>query len=301
MMRSPVLFPLLASLSLLGAGLFPAQAIAAGDPVAIVVVVSGPAFEILPGATDPRVVRLFDRLVEGSSLETGENGRISVAFLGGNRFELPGRSKARVGSESLEAQSGSIRPLAKVPSFARIAPIARAEATTGRSGAIRIRGGEAASIPRLLPGDDELVLAGTAVLRFRPTEPADRWKIEVEDEAGTILLSTETTRTELPLAADLLKPGATYFWRVRAVHGRRFDKWAEVIFETATPEQVSTRAPFAARAASDDGLAAVLLLAEIDRGLGLVSEACRDLTRALGRDSSLDSDLRERLDELGCP
>ncbi|HXU30626.1 MAG TPA: hypothetical protein VN851_08635, partial [Thermoanaerobaculia bacterium] len=65
-------------------------------PVALVYSVTGEASLTAP-VEARRPLRLFDRLVAGSTLELNPGARLALAFVNGRRYELGGRSKATLG------------------------------------------------------------------------------------------------------------------------------------------------------------------------------------------------------------
>ena len=82
--------------------------------------------------------------------------------------------------------------------------------------------------PELAPGPE------TGVLRWSRVERADRYRVTVFSEDGTVIWRTETpdTSVALPDTAGVVA-GGTYLWRVDARVG--IDRWVESKLETLSP------------------------------------------------------------------
>lgn len=291
--------PLLVALVL--APLVPIPATAAEDePVAIVSLLVGPASEVVAEGAPPRDLRLFDRVRRGATLRTGSGGRLTVAFFSGERFEIAPDSSARVEERSLAKLSGQLKPLPPVPVVPRVAPIATSEKASGRAGAIRIRGGSRVTAPRLDPGDGAIVLSEAATLRFSDVEGADRYRVEVENEAGELVLELETRSREVTVPPGILVAGQSYFWRSRAVLPTGVGPWGEAFFTTVRSDDAASRRALAEKARETGDLATLLLLAEVDRGLGLTRESCRSFEVALEKAGDAAPAVREAASAAGC-
>ena len=85
-----------------GAGL-PAR----NRPVALVYALEGEAAQAEPSRV-LRPIRLYDRLAKGAVVTTGADGRLSLAFVNGRRYELGPDSRATFSAADLAQRSGSI-------------------------------------------------------------------------------------------------------------------------------------------------------------------------------------------------
>lgn len=265
----------------------------AAEPVAVVAALSGSATVVSGNRRAP--VRLFDWLLAGVTIEAGARSNVVVAFRSGARYELGENAKAKVAPGALTAVSGSVRSLESVPPFPRLAPIATDSDAESRSGAIRIRGGQ--RIRDLYPRQGWALLPDRSALSFGPVTGARSYKVEVEDESGKTVFEAETQAPPVIVSAGILMPGARYYWRVRTVEFLAPPSRGEAEFVTLSAEDTARRAALKeALEKAADG-ASLALLSEIDRRLGLVSEAREGLDAALAR-SPEDPALREALERL---
>jgi hypothetical protein len=109
---------------------------------------------------------------------------------------------------------------------------------------------------------------------------AREYRIDVEDELGETVFQLETRSPEVNIPAGVLKPDTEYYWRVRTV-GRRLDGGrGEALFVTLSKDDAAARGKIKEQVEAEDAAGALLLLAEVDRSLGLYREACETLDRA---------------------
>ncbi len=272
---------------------FAAGVAGAPEPIAIVYSLTGKASFAAPHA-GPRSVRLFDRLPAGTALEAGPRSRLELAFENGLRYELGARSWARLGPRDLASRSGLVRPLKTTPPLPGLSSIAARDRPGRRSGAVRIR---SESIAGLYPHRGAMALANEAILRFQPVAAAPRYRIEVQDDQGRAVFATETAEAAVSLPAGILQPGLRYRWRVSTVE--RAGPVARGEAELVTLPRSTAEAREALRQAAEtaDGGALLALLAEVDRGLGLLAEAREELRAAL-RESPADAALAAAFAEL---
>jgi hypothetical protein len=278
--------------------LFPCDSAAAAGrapakPVALVYSLAGRA-ELALSTKERRSLRLFDRLAAGTTLEVGPGSRLSLAFANGHRYELGPQSRAVLGPADLTARSGPVQALPAVPPLPGLVPIAEDENPGLRAGAVRVR---TERIAGLYPRHGTAALAGATVLRFAPVEGAGTYRIEVQDREGNIVFTTETEVFAVSLPARTLKPGLRYDWTVRTVN--RVGPVAQGAEDFLTLSSSFSKAREKLRKAVEkekDG-GSLALLAEVDRGLGLLAEA-RDELRAAVRSAPGDAALAEALTAL---
>jgi len=279
-----------------------APAASGQPPVAIVSFLAGKAWRTDPPETTRTPLELFDRLGPGATVSTGDGSRVVLAFVSGDRFALGASAEAAVTTEGLRSLSGPVDRLAPVPTAARVLPLAVDESAGRRAGASRIRLLSAVDpgLAPIAPTDGEMVLADAVALAFSLCPETSAYRVEVEDEAGKVVLDVTTTETGLVVPAGVLRPGALYLWRVRAMKEGRTLAAAEALFGTLSRDRAEARQALAAQtaAARDSDLWA--LLAAVDRGLDLNRTACADLERALeltGPSPALD----QARASFGCP
>ena len=83
------------------------------EPVAIVYVLTGMATSGTP--SQPRAVRLFDRLPAGMTLDVAAESSVALAFSSGFRYALGPKARVRLGKTDLDSQSGPVTRLRSVP------------------------------------------------------------------------------------------------------------------------------------------------------------------------------------------
>jgi hypothetical protein len=246
------------------------------EPVAIIYQVSGEPLRIAPGRT-PEPLRLLDYLPAEATVELKAGSRLALAFVTGKRYELSGPARATLGKGDLAAKSGGVRALASVPPLSRLVAIEDGDHPGAAMGAIRIR---AERITGLYPCSGAAALAGETILRFHPVLGAMSYQIEVQDGRGRIVFALETGSPPVRVPAAILRGGQRYWWTVRTLD--RPGPVARGETELVTLSESDARA----RKEVHDALVAerpesLPLLAEIDRGLGLLRESRDELRLAL--------------------
>lgn len=252
-----------------------ADAGGAGEPVAIVYALRGPAMQTAPG--EPRPLRLLDRLPAGAVLRVGEGSRVCLAFASGRRYELNGGSRARLGATDLAFRSGRILSLPLVPTALLLLAIRREDRPGPRAGAVRVR---TERVRGLYPRAGAAILPDPVVLRFEPWEGAVRYRVEVQDSQGRPVFRSDPEGATVRLPAGTLAPGARYAWTVRTLDRPGVMARGEADFRVLPIEAARMREEVRAALAAE-GDASLVLLAEIDRGLGLLAEAREELRGAL--------------------
>jgi hypothetical protein len=190
-------------------------------------------------------------------------------------------------AEELKAERGVVHQLETVATVPAVARIPAAEYPGRRSGAIRIRSGSlwGAEVEGLYPRDGAGAFAEATVLTFRTLSNAASYRVDIEDEVGETVFAVETRSPEVVIPKGVLVPGTEYYWRVRTVGQRESGGRGEAVFVTLSADDVRARNRIRTAAESEGSANAVLLLAEVDRSLGLFREACRALDRAADQDT----------------
>ena len=261
---------------------------------AIVSAMIGTASVAVPSAQRPSPLRLFAWVPAGSVIDVSRGATVTLVFASGARFELGEGAKVTVGETSVTSTSGVVRPLEAVPPLPKIAPITESAKAGARPGVIRIRGG---TIAGLHPGDGEVTLAESTVLRFSPVAEASRYSVAVETESGTTVFQVQTQSASVSVSPGILKEGARYYWQVQTLDriGQVARGGAE--FVTLGTEAARARATLKVSLEGVGDAPSLALLAEIDRTLGLLMEARDGFRAALARAPG-DGRLREALDSL---
>jgi hypothetical protein len=251
----------------------------ASDAVAVVASLSGRA-SVRVGAQPARDVVLFDWLPKGSVLETAKGGRLLLAFATGKRFEVGEGAKATLADDGFAAQSGPVKAAASVPPLPRLAPVAEGSLPTSAAGVVRIRGSRIAG---LYPRAGTRVLHHRAVLRFTPVAGVERYRVDVEDDTGTSVFHAESDGAPVAVPPTVLKPAASYYWRVRGLAAVGAAPRGDEEFETLSASQAQARATVAEALEASEDADSLALLSAVDQSLGLLFEAQQDLRAALVR------------------
>ncbi|HBL31392.1 MAG TPA: hypothetical protein DD490_31585 [Acidobacteria bacterium] len=181
--------------------------------MALVYAIEGEATQAGPNRVQ-RPIRLYDRLAKGAVVTTGADGRLSLAFVNGRRYELGPDSRATFSAADLAQRSGSVRSLPAVPALLLLLPIADEEKAGSASGAVRIRGER---IGGLSPCCGAATLAAETVLRFDPVAGGGTYRVAIEDTRGAVIFQVETRSPVVAVAAGTLTPGIRYHWTVKTL------------------------------------------------------------------------------------
>jgi hypothetical protein len=265
-------------------------ALASEEPVAIVSFLGGAATRHAKGSP-PGPVRLFDRLLEGTELRAGSQGKVIVAFLDGSRHEMSGGSRARVTARGLQALAGDLKPLPPWPAELVVAALGSGEPSTSAA-VVRLRD---RAIRLLYPRDGHVTRAGDTVLRFAPATGARSYGVEVRDGKGRQVFQQEAAGPTVAVPASVLGPGESYIWVVRTIEGPAAR--GQAAFETLSTEREAARQSLAGAAGRAADPAAHALLAEVDRRWGLLREAGEGYRMALAIPGPSQG-LREALEEV---
>lgn len=264
--------PLILMLLLAPIPAFPAES---PQPAAIVCSLSGKVWRT--AGKEKKPAHLFDWLMPGERLQTENDSEIVVAMSNGARYRISTALEAIVASDSLKASSGHIENLPAVPPLPRFAPIVASEASQ-RSGAVRIRGEQ---IKGMYPHGEAVTIADQTTLRFDAVAGALRYLVEIEDETGNALLRMETDSNVISVAAGILKPGRSYYWKARTLDKPGMVARGETEFRTLSETDVQARMSLKSALEGIQDVSAAALLAATDRNLGLLMEARDELARAL--------------------
>lgn len=272
------------------------------EPVAIICYISGKAVVKIPSDNKSNDLQLFDRLKAGSEIETEKNSKVIIAFFNGAEYEINEQSKVTVEQNELKSDKGSFKKTKVIPAMLKIAPIAKEENPGKRAAAVRIRSGYLAGLDLLnpYPRDGATVLASNAVLSFKPVEGISKYKVDVEDEIGNSIFSVETSSTAITISPNIIKDGSVYYWRVRTLDQQKRSVHAEAIFETVTKENVKLRSTLKQQMEKQQDISLLMLLADLDRNLGLMKEACEEIQSAIKQypDNPM---LMQSLSQFECP
>ncbi|MGH9888850.1 MAG: hypothetical protein ACREBE_25180 [bacterium] len=280
---------------LVGAGLLAAASGFAASPaddeaVAVVASLAGHV-SVRTGEKAAREAALFDWLPRGAIVETASGSRVLLAFANGKRFDLGAGARATLAQDGLAVQSGPVSSLPAVPPLPRLATVAAGAVSDTTAGVVRIRG---TRLSGLYPRAGTRVLHERATLRFAPVAGVERYRVDVEDEAGAPVFHAESDSGIVSIPPGMLKPSTHYYWRVRGLLAVGAAPRGEEEFETLDAGQAAgwtSLADVLRRSGDADSLA---LLSAVDRSLGLLFEAQADLRAALAR-SPEQAGLRDAL------
>jgi hypothetical protein len=261
----------------------------APDAVAIVCFASGPTAAWSPRPAIRREVRLFDWLLPGTRLEVGPDGRLDIAFRNGRRYHLEAGAEVTLGAEDLTASAGPVAALPSLPPLPRLAAIRPDDPAGRRVGAVRLRGERMAG---LYP-QDAAIPPGETTLQFDAVPTALRYLVTIEDPTGRPVFQAESESSTVPVPRGVLLPGTTYSWHVRTVDAAGWPFEGVASFATLDEQAVGEWRALKDAVERTNDLPSLVLLAEVERGLGLRAEARETLRLAL--EMSPDSpDLTQR-------
>jgi hypothetical protein len=149
---------------------------------------------------------------------------------------------------------GQYRILAKGPEPLRGAPPPQRKVTAAAYKELRLKTDRVAPGGMIMRGDsilahpvNEVVLDGEAPFRWRPFAPEASYQFELVDQAGMLVLKSETRETEIRLPPSLtLAPGHTYYWALRGrdAAGHTFYAAAEFhVADAALRRRIETAQP----------------------------------------------------------
>lgn len=256
----------------------PAGARAAAPPVALVVGLRGEAARFAAGDRTGAPLRLFDKLAEGTAIETRAGAEVRLLFARGGRFAVGPASRVRLGAAEPVRQSGTLTALARLPAALSLTPISPEDEPGDRFPVVVIR---AQPMTGVYPRGSVTLPAGAAVLEFDPVPGTERYAVVVyERSSGAEVFRVETRETRVPLAPGTLQPGTEYRWSVATVG--RIGPRAEGKggFVTYTPEGERARATLDSALAGEPEGEALLVKAAVDLNLGRYREAYEELARA---------------------
>ncbi len=258
------------------------------NSVAIIVSLSGQA-SVRTSAAGATPASNLAWLAAGVTVESGAGSALTIILANGRRYELGERARVTVNADAVTALSGSVRELQRLPPMPKLAGIAGDHRTL--AGGIRLRG---ASKLHLYPAGGAAVLPGAVKLSFASIDSAASYNVTLIDENEDVVLTRQTSVTSVDVPGNIVKPGAKYTWRVRAIGVGAVLAEGEAGFETISQENVAERESLAAALSEMMEPDRLALLATVDLRLGLFAEAVDELSAAL-RERPGDPDITRAL------
>jgi len=268
------------------------------ENVAVVCFVEGEAWLTKSGERERKEISLFDWMKVGAVIQTEPGSKVVIAFSTGDRYELKGKTKTTVGQEGFSSSTGSVKKLESVPVMPKIAAISQEASPGTRLGGIRLRGSKG-PFSGVYPGEGTKLLADEAVLTFEPASGVKKYKVEINDEMGNKVLSIETSATKVATYPSAFKPGTKYSWKVWALGKREPSLLCEEVFSTVSEENARARNTFKEQAYLSKDVTQLLLLAQMEMGLGLWKEACVTLRDALEFFPD-NAEIKNAIFQIGC-
>jgi CHAT domain-containing protein len=264
-----------AAIPLLGA---PESAASHPAPVALVCRVEGEAtLRPAPGApSEPLALRRH--LPPGAILTVAPRSTVTVVFFDGQRYALEAEARARVEAAGLRVEAGRARHLASVPEVVDLAPLLQGSSSRRRATAVRIRGTSRSegAVSGLVPRDGAPVRRAALALSFTPLPEVEVYHLVVEDETGGAVFTKDVQAPRAQLPPGLLRPGTLYYWWVEPKVPPRPEMRGEAVFSTLDEKEERAREALASAAGRSADPDLALLLAEVDRALGLSEPAAKE-------------------------
>lgn len=187
-------------------GVLSASSVSAAGIALVTDVVGDAAFAAVPA--EP--LKLLGELNAGAEVAVSDHAQLIVFYLNeGAEYTLNGPGRYRILAKGPEALRGAPPPQRKVTATAY--KELRLKADRVAQGGMIMRGASILANPV-----NEVVLDGNAAFRWRPFADEASYKFELVDQAGTLVLTSETRETEIHLPPSLtLAPGRTYYWALR--------------------------------------------------------------------------------------
>jgi len=245
------------------------------NSVAIIVSLSGQA-SIRTSAAVATPASNLAWLAAGVTVESGAKSALTIILANGRRYELGERARVTVNADALTTLSGAVRELQRLPPMPKLAGIAGDHRTL--AGGIRLRG---ASKLHLYPAGGAAALPGAVTLSFAPIDSATSYNVTLMDQNEDVVLTRQTSAASVDVPRNVVKPGAKYTWRVRAIGSGAVLAEGEAGFEAISQENVAERKSLAAALSEMKESDRLALLAAVDLQLGLFAEAVDELSSAL--------------------
>jgi hypothetical protein len=266
------------------------------EAVSVVTSVSGSATLIAPTNRKGPVSR-FDWLPVGAVLATDAGSSVTLIFADGGRYEIGEKSRITVTPGGPKPMGNSIHRLEGVPPIPRLAALADGQHLGARSGAIRVRQGSGERVQNLYPNATSVSIPDQTSLRFSPVKGASRYRVELEDDSGKTILDLQTELTTVLVPPSILRPGSSYYWKVRTVERVGPSVHGESEFDTLSQEDLQRRAALQAVLQQQGDASSLATLADVDRRLGLWAEAREGFLAALAKAPS-DATIKKALSEV---
>jgi serine/threonine protein kinase len=246
--------------------------------IAVIASLSGEARIHDPVTQKRTAAASLDWLQPGVTLDVGTGSSATVILLNGRRYELRAGARATVTADGLTGSSGPVSELERLPPIPKATPLA--DRTANTSGAVRLRG--ATPIRNMYPREGMTALPNGLQLSFASIPEASIYRIDLKDAEGNTLDNIQTAANHVAIPSGTVRPGATYFWHVRAIGSMGVVGEGEATFAIISEQNAQQREALAkVLLASREDASAVALLAGVDWRLGLLEEARQGLNAAL--------------------
>jgi len=245
-------------------------------------------------------VALFDPLRVGDVLVSQHDSNVVIGFANGTRYRLHGDFRAVIAADGLQPKRGEIEALETVSAMPDLLPLAADTARSASAGAVPLRH-NTSDLFKLYPATGDALPATGAVLRFTAIPGIEHYRVEVQNRDGYTILSLQTLQPKVDVSPGVLEAGASYHWQVRTLDSDLPSMAISASFRTLDTAEIRERQALLRQTASNHaGADLILVLAALDRHLGLRREACLGLQRAASLQPAAQSIARARL-RFACP
>jgi len=275
-----------------------AASTAAGPAVAMVSFLAGSAWIQRSGQSN--MVALFDPLRVGDVLVSRHDSNVVIGFANGTRYRLRGDFQAEVAADGLQPGRGEIEALETVSAMPDLLPLAADTARSASAGAVPLRH-NTSELLKLYPAAGDALPATGAVLRFTAIPGIEHYRVEVQNRNGYTILALQTLQPQVDVSPGVLEAGAGYHWQVRTLDPDLPSIANSASFRTLDKSEIRERQALLRQTVGNQASAdLILLLAALDRHLGMRREACLGLQRAASLQPAAQSIARARL-RFSCP
>jgi hypothetical protein len=223
------------------------------------------------GSGKERPFQLYDSIQEGDQIKVGNNALLKIILFNGEAYEIRGPALAVIQQGKVKSLQGQVHFMPSVAIMPQIALFDSDNQPGRRMAASRIRGSA-----------NLVVAANHAKLYFPPAEGNRNYHVVITNFSGTEVFSLKTENATCTVPVGVLSPGREYYFNVWSEQGQtrtQLVRWKHLL--TLGEEDSRSREILRQMYQENGEVAILLLLAELDRKLGLYHCAMQEFQEAL--------------------